>query len=390
MSTVLNILTLNYEYPPVGGGGGVICADICEEMASRGHEVHVITSRFRDLPPFELRNGVKISRVPVMMREKQDVASMLSMLTYVPSAIAGATRQMKKKPFDIIHTHFAIPTGPASRYLAKRHHIPHILSIHGGDIYDPSKNISPHRTIILKNTVKNIINNATRVVASSTDIINNTRTYYGVNRRIDMIPLGIKPGLRDHLAVGNVNLPDDKIVLLTIGRLVARKDVLQLLEIVRELKSDIPVLLIVIGDGPQKGLLEEHISKWDLQDKVRLVGRVSDEEKFLYLASSDVFVSTAQHEGFGIVFLESMEFGLPIMSYNHGGQADFLQDGKTGFMVELNEFDNFRKKLEILANDRDLRKKIAKYNTEYVRNFYIDRCADRYLEIYDQVLQKSK
>jgi len=71
----MNVLVINYEYPPVGGGGGVICKDISEEIVRKGHKVTVVTSQFGTLPRQEKENGVTVVRLPVVMRNKQDVAS---------------------------------------------------------------------------------------------------------------------------------------------------------------------------------------------------------------------------------------------------------------------------------------------------------------------------
>ncbi|RTZ61752.1 MAG: glycosyltransferase family 4 protein, partial [Gammaproteobacteria bacterium] len=76
------ILTFNYEYPPLGGGGGYLCRDVMEEFVSQGHEVTVITSAFADLVEQETVNGVEILRVPVLARKGQNSASILSMLSY--------------------------------------------------------------------------------------------------------------------------------------------------------------------------------------------------------------------------------------------------------------------------------------------------------------------
>ena len=83
----MNILAVNYEYPPIGGGGGVICKDISEEIVLKGHRVTVVTSQYDSLPRHEIVNGVTIIRLPVVMRKKQDVASILSMICYVPLCI---------------------------------------------------------------------------------------------------------------------------------------------------------------------------------------------------------------------------------------------------------------------------------------------------------------
>ncbi len=138
----MKILIINYEYYPVGGGGGVICKDIAEEIARCGHEVTVVTTHFGNLKKEEVINNVLIIRVPVLFRKKQDVATIFSMLSYYPSCIRKVNHLMKQTQYDIINTHFAVPSGPAGQHISNKYHIPNVLSIHGGDLYDPSKSSS--------------------------------------------------------------------------------------------------------------------------------------------------------------------------------------------------------------------------------------------------------
>ncbi len=378
----MNILVVNYEYPPIGGGGGVICRDICEEIASKGHRVTVITSLFGGQPPYEKINGVEIHRIPVLMRTKQNVASLPSMLSFVPLCIRKGAALFRNERFDVINTHFAVPSGPAGHHLSCRFGIPNVLTIHGGDIFDPSKALSPHRTIGLKQTVRKMLECADRVVAQSSDTRNNSRTYYGVDRHIDIVPLGIRPNPYPAKTRRELSLPDDGFVFVTIGRLVRRKNLPDLLEAVAGIRKEMPCTLMVIGDGPEKEPLERKIREWNMGDSVRMTGRVDDEQKYQYLLAADLYLSTALHEGFGIVFLEAMECGLPVVCYDRGGQTDFLKDGETGFLVRLGDKKEFKEKISHLLSSSETRKRIGEYNREYVKEFYIDRCADRYIEIF--------
>jgi N-acetyl-alpha-D-glucosaminyl L-malate synthase BshA len=386
----LRILVFNYEYPPIGGGGGVICKDISEELADQGHKVTVITSLYQNLKEQETVNGVEVLRVKVMNRKKQDVASLPSMLSYVPSAIKAAKQILSKTKYDVINTHFAIPTGPAGQYISSRFNIPNVLSIHGGDIYDPSKSLSPHKTPLLKQAVKAILNKADRVIAQSSDTKNNALNFYKLNRDIDVIPLGIKPNQFREVNRVSLGLPDVKIVLCTVGRLVRRKNLPELLEIFSLIKNEIPAKLIVIGDGPEYQSLMEVVKQLNLTNDVQFTGRVSDEEKFQYLSASDIYVSTAMHEGFGIVFLEAMECGLPVVCYDKGGQVDFLKDGITGLMLKLGDKESFKRRLVGLLNNKEVMKKIGEENKSYVKNFYIGSIANKYLSLFEEVINKKK
>ena len=86
----MRILVVNYEYPPIGGGGGFVTRDVFEHLASQGHSVTVITSHYKGLAKQEVVNSVNVIRVPVISRKKMEVASMASMLSYFPSSVFKA------------------------------------------------------------------------------------------------------------------------------------------------------------------------------------------------------------------------------------------------------------------------------------------------------------
>ena len=376
----LNILTLNYEYPPVGGGGGYICKNIMDELAENGHKITIITSHYDNLPKEEFNNNLIIYRVPVLFRSKQDVGSLPSLLSYVPSCIRKAWKLMKENRFDIINTHFAVPSGPAGYYLSKKFGIPNVLTIYGGDIYDPTKLLSPHKTPILKSTVRKMLATADHIISDSSDIENYARTIYDIDNEITVIPPGVRPYKGRKKTRKELGLPEDKIILTTLGRLVVRKNNLELIEIMENICRTNDCHLLIMGDGPERSNLEKKIKEFGLRDKISLMGRVG-EEKFQIMCESDIYVSTAIHEGFGLVFLEAMESGLPVISYNNGGQVDFLMDNTTGFLVELGNTEKFSQRLIELIQSSELRNQMSRYNREYIKSFYTSRCADDYLEI---------
>ena len=382
----MKILMINYEYPPVGGGGGVLCRDLAEGLVDRGHEVTVITSQFRGSPPTERMNGVSVHRVPVLCRRRQNVASMASMLSYVPLAIHRGGRLLAAGGFDLINTYFAVPSGPAGYYLSRKFRIPNVLNILGGDIYDPSKLLSPHRTPLLRATVKKMIDSADEVVAESTDIEKKARSHYGIERRMDIIPLAVKPNSDGPADREGLDLKEDEFVLITIGRLIKRKNLSELLDILGKIRAHVPCRLLIVGEGPERSALAEYVSALGLDESVRFLGRVSEQRKFELLKTADLYVSAALHEGFGIVFLEAMECGLPIVCYDRGGQTDFLSDGGTGCVIELSNTEEFARRCCRLYEDRDERKRISRNNGLYVKNFYVGKFVERHLEVFQKAL----
>lgn len=381
----MQILMFNYEYPPLGGGGGVFNKQLAEELVKGGNSVTVVTSNFDSQKPIETINGVELFRVPVLLRSDQNAASHLSMVTYFPFSLYCGFNLIRKRSYDIIHTLFAIPSAPSAILLAKYFHIPHLLSVLGGDIYDPSKRLSPHKTPILHYMVKTMIKKSDSVVALSHDIKERAISYYKTSNEIDVIHLGIpkpvyKPATREDFGF---NYQDT--VLVTVGRLVRRKGLTDLIRAIKDL--DIPnVKLVVIGDGPEKEHLVNMSYSLGIKDQIFFFGYVSEGTKFQLLNNSDIYVSTSQHEGFGIVFLEAMTAGLPIICFDEGGQAEFLIDGKTGYLVEYGNLDLLILRLGQLCSQTNERYKIKDFNKKYVRKFFIDTCAARYQNVYQTIL----
>jgi glycosyltransferase involved in cell wall biosynthesis len=351
--------------------------------------VTVVTSFIPGLARDEIVHGVRVIRVPVFFRKKLEVANIPSMLCYPLSSVSKVLSEFRKNHFDIINTHFAIPSGPAGQFLSKCFGIPNVLSIHGGDIYDPSKSTSPHKAPLLSHTVRITLKAASRVVAQSNNTKENASNYYRVKRQIDVIPLGIKKPKFQKKARLDYNLREDEAVFCTIGRLVKRKNIGDTLRVLAKLNDKFPFKFIIIGDGPERRGLEAEIDRLKLEKRVYFLGNVSDQEKFQLLDLSDVYLSTSMHEGFGLVFLEAMACGLPIICHDYGGQTDFLRDERNGYLTRVGDLETFEKRIVKLINYKDLRETIGRTNRIQASNFYIYRCAEKYQALFQEVFDDS-
>lgn len=384
----MRILLCNYEYPPLGGGGGVISAQLAEELANR-HEITVLTSKASGLADTSEINGVAIIRVPVLFRHEKAVASFASMLSYLPAGLRTGKRLLRRAPFDIVNTHFVLPTGPVGHGLAREAHVPNVLSVHGGDLYDPSKWTSPHRHAPLRWWIRNLLRHADAVVAQSSNTVRNIKEYYAPEIACLQIPLGIKRPRSGTASRREYGFNDSDVLLVTVGRLVARKAVDQLISVIEALKAE-PVRLLIIGEGPQEAAIRERVRQLHVAHKVCFLGHVEEQQKFRILRMSDIFVSTSQHEGFGLVFLEAMACGLPIVCYDEGGQTDFLKPGKTGYVSPLNSVEAFVSSCSALIKDQEARRRMGRENLRLVEDLFIDRCARRYEEVFEQALGAAR
>ena len=174
---------------------------------------------------------------------------------------------------------------------------------------------------------------------------------------------------------------------MTVGRLVARKATMQLLSLMEALRGE-KVRLLIVGTGPQERLLKAETLKRQLSDRICFLGRVEESEKFRILQMCDIYISSSQHEGFGLMFLEAMACGLPIICYNHGGQTDFLENATTGFLLPLNDLSGLEEQCRCLIKDRELRHKIGEENLHRIQEFFVDRCARQYEAVLHEAVSR--
>jgi glycosyltransferase involved in cell wall biosynthesis len=362
----------------------VVHALIAEELAKR-HHVAVITSAYGDLPETEVRGGVEITRVPILGRSDPSAASLVSMLSYPAAAWLAAARKMRGRKYDLINAHFAVPTGPGSLPVAWLSRVPHVLSLHGGDIYDPSKRLSPHRHFALRWAVTAALRGSRAVVAQSQNTKENAYRYYDFRGPIEIIPLGIRQPEFAPVPRAPLGLPESVFLAVTVGRLVKRKGLDRLLEAFARRECG-ALHLAIVGGGPELEPLRARAQTLGIADRVHFEGRVEEERKWQILHASDAYVSATLHEGFGLVYLEGMAAGLPVVTPDHGGQVDFLREGVTGYMVPAGDTAALAAAIARLAADPETARRMGAENRRRAPEHRIERCAEAYEALFSGIV----
>ncbi|MEA3232886.1 MAG: glycosyltransferase family 4 protein [Thermodesulfobacteriota bacterium] len=373
------LLILNYEYPPLGGGGGRVSHSLAKGFKQKGYEVDVITSKFKGLPNFETVDGIQIHRVAIWGRIKKQTATFLSMFFFLFFAFLCGVSLCSKNKYDFINTHFVVPTGPLGFLLSKLFHLKNILSIHGGDIYDPSKKSSPHNSFYLRWIVSFLLNQSNQIVAQSSNTKQNANRYYKPKKKINIIPLSYEPFNFNPASRADLGLKKDKSYLISVGRIIKRKGLDFLISSLEFLNDDVE--LLIVGEGYEKVYLYELARKLQLIDRVHFLGEISEELKFQYLSNADIYVLSSLHEGFGIVLQEAMQVGLPIVSTNNGGQVDIVKHRVNGLLVEACNAEALAKAIKELLMDKKLYRCISLNNVEALKEFNTNNIISSYLEL---------
>lgn len=361
---------INYLFPPLGGGGGVAAYTIAQGFIRAGYEVDYITTRVDDLKSFELVDGISVYRVRVIGGRNYFPATMISLVSYPFFAFWKGLCLCLRNNYSFINTHFVVPAGPAGFVLSKLFNLRHIISIHGGDIYDPTRKISPHQYWFLRVCIRFLLNHSDRIIAQSSNTRENCIRYYSPHKEIFVVPLPYEPISFSPASKKDLGLDEMKRYIIGVGMLVKRKGFDVYIKALA--RMDDSVEGIIVGDGPELDYLKSLSKELGISSRVRFVGYVSQEKKFQYLSNADVFVLSSVHEGFGIVLQEAMQVGLPIVATNNGGQGDFIIDGVNGFLVPVSDDKMLAERVDQILSSKEAVDRMRSHNLSAVQKFGIN------------------
>lgn len=331
----MKVLSLTYEYLPIGGGGSRVAAAINEELARRGDEVTVLTSAMKGLPAYEKAAGVEIHRAPCIRRHRHYTTAAELTTTLWPAYRRGAELIERSRP-DVIHTHFILPSGAVAWALSRRYRIPYVLTAHGSDVpgYNPDRFRLLHR--LLWPFWRRILDDAAAVTSPSR-FLARLMHLDGCRRPITVVPNG-------HWPLGRLGEPRRHRILV-VARMFPRKGIQHFIDAVAGMDNGWE--MIIAGDGPYRADLEARARR--VAPKVRFVGFVGPESLRVLYESSRILVFPSIQENFPMVLLEAMDAGCAVVTANAEGCAEVV--GDAGIVVPKGNAEGIRAALERLVAD---------------------------------------
>ncbi len=375
----MNLIILNYEFPPLGGGAGNATRNIARELAQRGHVVTVITTGFENYPKFENVEGYDVVRLNAR-RERLDRSNTFEMMSYVVHAMWYLYKTLKNNRPDHILTFFALPTGIVSWFVKIFYNIPYSLSLRGGDVpgFLPKNLRNLHRITMPLTYI--VWKGAHSIVANSRGLQSLAmRTASKIGKDVLYIPNGVdtsvfKPG----------NNVDKNLNLLFVGRLTEQKGVIHILNALYALKNDASIIqhirCTIVGDGPLRNMLEEKSLELGVTQYVSFLGWIDRERLPEIYAGADVLLMPSSEEGMPNVILEALSSGLSIIATNVAGNEELVFNEKNGFL--LNDVSKIPYFLTHLFHDRMALEKQKKYS----RNIALEMGWGAVAESYQKIL----
>lgn len=376
------VLVLTYEYPPIGGGGGVVIKNICERL-SKYYDFTLITSRFDDLEVEEILSGVKIYRVK-SLRKKQFQSNPLEMLSWSKLAYVKSLELIKNKSFDFVISNFVIPGGLVAYKLKKEFNLPYIAISHGHDI----PWVKPHSNypyyILMYHKIKRIIKESEHTVVLSEELKNNALKFSKDKSKIVQI---------NNACDGGVFFKQKKekekdLQLLFVGRLVSQKGVMRVLKIARRLNYGTNFKLRIVGDGPKRRQMQRFVRKHNLSDKVKFLGSISQANLVSLYNESHFLLAPSLSEGMSLSVIESVFCSTPVLTTKVSGMSEVIdEDAGLGKLFENNKkcINNI---IEYL-NNLDLKKDIGPINETSLKSFQLkfdwNIVSKKYKDLFDGI-----
>lgn len=372
----MKILVISHEYPPLGGGGGKVVEELCLGLASRGHQIHILTAHFENLPKKETKENLTIERLP-SWRTQAFRADLKAMGVFVcKSALRGIRIARSWKP-DLIHAHFAVPAGASAYQISKRTGIPYVLTAHGGDVPGGAPEKTDRWFRFALPFSKQIWKHARSAAAVSRQTRDLALAHY--RKEIRIIPNGIDT----KACIPKSLQPHDPPRILFIGRFSPEKNaaaVPKILSLVRELDWDCAML----GDGLQMEATRQLLEKNHLLERVELTGWVEPGEILDWMVRSDILLMPSLREAMPMAGLQGLSMGLALVLSDIGGCPDLAKENVNGFLVIPGDIEGYSQALKKLLKDRGLLARFRANSRQRANEFGIDKMIDQYEDFYQQ------
>lgn len=366
---------------PTFGGSGVVATELGKALAAQGHEVHFITYnqpvRLGSFHPGVYYHEVEVSKYPLFEYPPYELVLTSKMVEVVQT-----------HNLNLLHVHYAIPHASAAvnakRILADAGlTVPVVTTLHGTDITLLGKDAS------FRPVITHAINASDVVTTVSQSLKDDTVRLFDVSRDVEVVHNFVCPSHFERppdLEFRSQLSPKGTPLLCHVSNFRPVKRVLDVIETFAHVRAEREVTLLMVGDGPDRARAEARCRELDLAQDVVFLGKVKNPIEPLLI--SDLLLLPSETESFGLVALEAMAAGVPVVSSNVGGLPEVNVQEETGFLRDVGDVEGMAQDALAILADGALRgfKQRAKARAA---EFTIDRILPDYLELYHRALDSS-
>jgi len=396
------MLTSSFPRYP-GDSAGIFVSDLSWYLSQRGCNVTVLAPHDYGSNMSDIQGNLIVKRFRYFYPEqyqklcygsgivknlKTEPISLIQVPLFILSQFVSVINILKNKKIDIMHAHWSFPQGLIGLFCKFLYNIPYIVTIHGSDIYGLNYPI-------LSNLNRLVLRHAAACTVNSEETARATKRLSGL-KNVQIVPMGVDAGLfnsKNSKRLSNNDRTGEKIILF-VGRLIDLKGVNYLLKAMPKVLSMFPeTKLLIVGKGPERIRLGKITADLGIEKSVSFIGEVPHNELVEYYATADVFVlpscmnNAGETEGLGVVLLEAMACGVPVVGSNTGGIPHIIKDGITGVLSNQKDAMSIANRITDLLGNPKLREKV-KFNAKDLINkeYSWDIISSKFLSIYKDVL----
>jgi len=380
------------------GGMNVYVRELSRELGARGYLIDVFTRRASGEAPATQPIGpnvrvVNVTAGPEAAIEKEEITAHLD--EFEANMRAFIARQGVS--YDVLHSHYWM-SGVVGARLARDWRLPHAAMFHTlGEVKNRAR-ASEHEPATRIEAERMIATSADRIVVASQHEKHLLTSLYGARpERIAVVPCGVDLDLfapmDKEFARKRLGLRDGQRIILFVGRIEPLKGIDILISAAAQLHDDENFnVLIVGGDARAEANIDElrrQAAALGIDHHVSFVGPVPHEKLPLYYNAADVCVVPSYYESFGLVAVESMACGTPVVASRVGGLTSTVSDGETGYLIPWRCPEPFAERLELLLDNDELRASFGRAAREAVERFRWGNVADAVAALYEELLQPA-
>ncbi len=362
---------------PSHGGSGVVATELGKHLAQRGHEVAFISYdtplRLNELPPRVSFHEVEIEQYPLLKHFPYTLA--------LASKLAEVT---EAKQLDVLHAHYAIPFGAAAllaKQIVRSRDLKVALTLHGTDITLVGNNAS------FKPVTRMTIENADAVTVVSQFLKEETVRQFNIQRHLTTIYNFIDPERHELEACPCIPQcsKNSQKTMMHISNFRPVKRIRDVIAVFAKVAEAVDSRLILVGDGPDAIIAREMGQQLGVLDRMKFVGIVDRVAPLL--ARADLFLLPSSTESFGLVALEAMASGVPVIASDVGGIPEVVQHGTTGFLAPVGDVDAMAAYAIDLLTDKQMHSCFGTAAREHAkRRFDYRLIVPQYEQMYEEAL----
>ncbi|MGE0685595.1 MAG: glycosyltransferase [Dehalococcoidia bacterium] len=399
--TGLRIAVLSVHTSPLARPGGnkagglnVYVVELARQLVQRGCKVDIFSRLAGKHEPevAEIEPGLRAIHLPAGPARYLAPESTVKHLPAFANAVADfAVREGIR--YDLVHSHYWL-SGLVGLDLHEAWGVPHVTMFHTlGEIKNRAS-VSMKETSLRIDSETRIIAEVDKIICATEAERTSIQVLYGARASsVAVIPLGVDLGRfqpQDKAAArAELGLEDERIVLF-VGRIEPLKGIDILINAAAMLDSDVDCSVLIVGGDEatrtQVTKLQELAKLRGISHRVAFTGAVDHEKLPLYYNAADICVVPSHYESFGLVAVEAMASGLPVVASRVGGLIGTVKDGETGYLVPWLCPEPFAERIELLLDNEPLRRSLGAAAREEVARYRWENVAAGVLDVYESLI----